>query len=451
MASKKHQTASDSSLTTIMQVTRRTAVLGLLAGVIAAMYALTLDNQYDAESGLLLAPLPLGQAVWNRDQQTVEDNPATQIGFLMGRPLSVRGYEILLRNDEIVKQLRDKLVAISKERGEDTAISLEDVRSAMTLRTEILKQTAYDVEYVPLLTLSYRASDPEFAAALANEWARLAIELSGDVSAKGKSGSAEFLQGRLEQVNEQLETVEASIQEHETQWDIEAMTLRAQEMQKVITEYELDQVRLNTDIESARAELEAVAKDLESTSEKTTLRKAPSDEAYWLMEATGKGNPDSKDVLESEVVSEVFVFLREHKTTLDSKIAGLASRQEAGAAALQQLQEELGTLQRDLAEQKRERAKLERRKDVSEQQFARIAENLEAARVAEAETEPDLKVVFNAVPPETKIGPHRSVMVLTAMFLGALVAPIHFFVLLSLRRFAAFLDSSAPETTGTPE
>src|SRR5690606_32653319 len=157
---------------------------------------------------------------------------------------------------------------------------------------------------------------PEFAAALANEWARLALELSGAVSAKGKSGSAEFLQGRLEQVNEQLETVEASIQEHETQWDMEAMTLRGQEMQKAITEYELDQVRLNTEIESARAELEAVAKDLESTSEKTTLRKAPSDEAYWLMEATGKGNPDSKDVLESEVVSEVFVILREHKTTL---------------------------------------------------------------------------------------------------------------------------------------
>lgn len=447
MASKKDNTETDPGLATIMRVVRRTVLFGLFAGAITAMYSLTLDNEYAADSGLLVAPLPLGQAFWDRER-TVEDSPAARIGYLMGRPLSVRGYEILLRNNEMVKQLRDRLTTLNAERDEDTEVPLEDVRSSMTLRTEILKQTAYDVEYVPLITLSYRASDPDIAAAMANEWATLAIALSQEVGTKGKAGSLEFLQGRFEQVNEQLELVEALIEEHEALWDIESMTLRLQEVQKVITEYELDQVRLNTDIESHQAELAALETDLQSTSEKTTLRKAPSDEAYWLMEATGKGNPDSSDVLESEVINQVFVTLRKKKSALQSMVSGLIKKQEAGAVALERLRTEATQLQQDLAEQKRVRAELMRRRTVSEQQYQRIAENLEAARVAEAETESDLKVAFNAVPPETKVGPHRSVMVLTAAFLGALVAPIHFFALLSIRRFAAFLDSSVPEATG---
>jgi uncharacterized protein involved in exopolysaccharide biosynthesis len=449
MALQKDQAVPKSGLFTITNLVWRTIVLGLLAGVVAALYTLTLDNEYAAESGLLLAPLPFGQAVWSGDKQA-ENNPAAQIGYLMGRPLNVRGYELLLRNDEMVKQLRDTLTTLYAERGEDEELPLEDVRKAMTLRTQIFKQTAYDVEYVPLIVLAYRATDPEIAAAMANEWSELAIALSKELSAKGTTGSLEFLQGRFEGVNQQLEEIEQAIQEHETLWDLDSLTLRLQDTQKLITEYELDQIRLSTDIESYQAELAEIEKDLQTTGEKTTLRKAPSDEAYWLMEATGQGNPDSSDVLESEVVNEVFVIMREKGSDLQSKVAGLIKKRDAGAAALENLRTEVTALQQNLAEQKRVRTELERRAEVSKLQYQRIAENLEAARVAEAETEPDLKIAYDAVPPETKIGPHRSVMVLTAAFLGALVVPIHFFVLLSIRRFAVFLDATAAGTSGKP-
>jgi len=419
-------------------------MVGALAGAIAALYTLTLDNEYSAESGLLLAPTPLTEAV-RRPQQGPADNPATQIGYLMGRPLSVPGYEVLLRNSETVYQLRDKLETLYVERGKKTNARLEDVREAMTLRTTIMKQTAYDVEYLPLMTLAYRANDPEIAAAMANEWSNLAVALSKEVSAKGKTGSVEFLQGRFAELNAELQDVEQAIQEHETQWDIESLMLRLQAKQQLVTEYELDQVRLDTEIESQQAELAEVEKDLESTGEKTTLRKAPSDEAYWLMEAAGKRNPDSSDVLESEVINELYVTLREKRSTLHSVVSGLIKKREVMAAALDGLRTEVEELQRNLAEQKRVRAELERRAEVFKEQYTRIAENLEAARVAEAEMESDLKIAFQAVPPETKVGPHRSVTVLVAAFLGALVVPVHFFTMNSLRRFAKYLDAGLAE------
>jgi uncharacterized protein involved in exopolysaccharide biosynthesis len=211
--------------------------------------------------------------------------------------------------------------------------------------------------------------------------------------------------------------------------------------QELVTEYELDQIQLNTEIESQQAELAAVEKDLESTSEKITLRKAPSDEAYWLLDAAGKAKPDSSDVLESEVVNDVYVALREKKSSLQSAVSGLIKKREVTAAALQELRTEVEELQRNLAEQKRVRAGLERRAEILQGQYTRIAENLEAARIASADMEPDLKIAFQAVPPETKVGPHRSLTILVAAILGALVVPIHFFSLDSLRRFAKYLDT----------
>ena len=440
MPARENDRSPKDGRATIVALARRTILFGVLAGALAALYTLTLDNEYSAESGLLLAPPPLSEAV-RRTQQGAADNPAAQLGFLMGRSLSVPGYEILLRNGETVQRLRDKLDALYAERGDNTEARLEDVRESMAMRTTILKQTANDVEYLPLMTLAYRANDPEIAAAMANEWSTLAVALSKEVGTKGKTGSLEFLQARFEDVNAELQENEQAIQEHETKWDIESLLLRLQMKQKLVTEYELDQVRLNTDIESRQAELTEVEKDLESTSEKTTLRKAPSDEAYWLMEAARKGSPDSSDVLETEVVNDLYVTLRETKSTLQSAVSGLIKKREAAAGALAELKPEVDELQRDLAEQKRVRTQLTRRAEILQAQYTRIAENLEAARVAEAEMEPDLKIAFQAVPPETKVGPHRSVTVLVAAFLGALVVPVHFFVIRSLRRFAKHLDT----------
>ncbi len=422
MASENESDAPMTGVSTVAKLMRRTVFLGLLAGAIAAVYTLTLKNEYAAESGLLLAPLPLNQAVQG-NKQNPEQSPATQIGFLMGRPLSVPGYDVLLRNAEIVKQLRDKLTSLYAERGKEVDVPLEVVRESMGLRTTILKQTAYEVEYLPLITLSYKAADPTIAADMANEWSKLAIALSKDISAKGKTGSVEFLNGRFEQVNNELEETEKEIQEHETKWDIDDMVLRLQAMQELVTQYELDRVRLTTDIEDQQAQLQELDAALADTSEKTTLRKAPSDEAYWLMKATGKGNPDSSDVLESEVVNDLYLKLKEKADTLKSTVSGLIKKREVTIAALEDLHADVATLQQNLAEQTRVQTELKRRAEVSQDQYKRVAENLEAARIAEAETEPDLKIAYAAVPPERKVGPHRSVTVLDRHDFGRVDRP----------------------------
>ena len=421
------------------KVARRTLFFGVAAGLLAALYTLTLDNEYQSQAGILLAPLPMSEAL-SAKGTSLGDNPAAQIGFLMSRPLTVPGYEILLRNDSIVQALRTKLQELLTKEGQEEEVGLESVRKSMSVQTRILKQTSSDVEYAPLITLAFNSSSPTLAADMANEWARLAVEASMEVSAKGRGESLEFLSGRFEVIVEDLLRTETSIQEHEAAWDLDNMTARLADLQTQATQFNKDLLTLTTDIEGTKAELSSVEGELAGTGETVTLRKAVPDEAYWLM--PDKARTDPSHVLETEEVNAIFVTLKDQKHFLQGKLAGSIERKNATASALDQLNVQIAELQKNLAEQKRVHAELTRQAEVYTEQYTRIAENLEAARIADARTEADLKVVYSAVPPEQKVGPHRSLTVLMAAILGALVVPLHFFARFSLRRFAALLDAT---------
>ncbi|MCC6490385.1 MAG: hypothetical protein IT364_23070 [Candidatus Hydrogenedentes bacterium] len=419
---------------------RRTLFFGAAAGLFAAVYTLTLDNVYQAQAGLLLAPPPVSEAL-RTGESVLQENPAAQIGFLMSRPLSVPGYDLLLRNDSIVQALRAKLQELLAKEGGEEDVPLESVRESMSVQTRVMKQTANDIEYAPLMTLVYTAASPALAAEMANEWARLAVETSKEISAKGRAGSQSFLNARFEVVVEELRKTETGIQEHESAWDLENMPIRLAELQAQATNFETEMLTLVPEIERAKAELSSVETELAGMSETVTLRKAVPDDAYWLMADKERSSEDS--VLETEEVSALFVTLRTQQSNLQSELAGMIERKDAIAAALEQLKAQNAQLLKDLAEQKRVRAELTRQADVYKTQYMRLAENLEAARFADARTEADLKIAYAAVPPEHKVGPHRSLTVLTAAILGALVVPLHFLARLSLRRLAAHLDSAA--------
>ncbi|MCC6696961.1 MAG: hypothetical protein IT365_15135 [Candidatus Hydrogenedentes bacterium] len=418
---------------------RRTLFFGAAVGVFTALYTLTLDNVYQAQAGLLLAPPPVSEAL-SAKGAVLPENPAAQIGFLMSRPLSVPGYDLLLRNDSIVQALRAKLQELLAKEGGGDDVPLESVRKSMSVQTRVLKQTSSDIEYAPLISLVYTAPSPALAAEMANEWARLSVETSKEISAKGRAGSQAFLSARFDAVVEELRQTETSIQEHEAAWDLENMGKRLAELQTHATSFETELLTLATDIEGTRAELSSVETELTGVGETVTLRKAIPDEAYWLLPDKERSGADR--VLETEEINALFVRLQTQKNELQSKLAGMIERKNAIAATLEQLNAQNAQLQEDLAEQKRVRAELTRQANVYTEQYVRLAENLEAARLADARTEADLKIAYAAIPPEHKVGPHRSLTVLTAAILGALVVPLHFLSRLSLRRLAAHLDST---------
>ena len=152
----------------LARIFMRAVLLALAAGVLVAAYTLTLDNEYRATATLLLAPSPINRPEPGRSTEA-EKTPATDVSFLMVKPLSVLDYKQLLVNDEIVNQLKEELIRLRREAGKkEKRIRLEDVQKAMRVETRILKQTVYDVVYQPVIELQFTADDPRIAAALAN-------------------------------------------------------------------------------------------------------------------------------------------------------------------------------------------------------------------------------------------------------------------------------------------
>ncbi len=47
--------------------------------------------------------------------------------------------------------------------------------------------------------------------------------------------------------------------------------------------------------------------------------------------------------------------------------------------------------------------------------------------------------------PEEKSGPHRSLMIIAALFAAAVAVPVHFFGMLALRKYALALEKEAAD------
>jgi len=108
---------------------------------------------------------------------------------------------------------------------------------------------------------------------------------------------------------------------------------------------------------------------------------------------------------------------------------------------------ELGnqTLRTDLARVTRERDTLELKSETFEKTIREVGTSLQATKLAASDTLPEFKIAAQAVPPEEKVAPHRSLIVLVTVFLAAVAAPVHLFGMVALRRYAAQLDEEAAE------
>ncbi|HEO71955.1 MAG TPA: hypothetical protein ENN80_11885, partial [Candidatus Hydrogenedentes bacterium] len=248
----------------LARLSMRTAILTFVAGVVAAGYSLTLENEYRANAGLALQPTPLNQPELRGLNINPDVVPVPGISFLMVKPLSVPVYESLLMNGEIVATLCEKLESLSRTSDDEAPTVLrEDVRRAMDVKTRVLSRTAREVEYDPIIQLLFTHTDPTIAAEMVNEWAQLAIEMGAKVSRQSKEGSLQFLEQQFLETTEELEDKERELEALRSEWDTRGLEQRLGEMQLKITQYELDEVQLENDIARTQGELAEIETDLE--------------------------------------------------------------------------------------------------------------------------------------------------------------------------------------------
>jgi len=87
-----------------------------------------------------------------------------------------------------------------------------------------------------------------------------------------------------------------------------------------------------------------------------------------------------------------------------------------------------------------EKRRLQAQVDALERLVKETEVTLYATKMAAAEMAPNFKIAARAVPPEEKSAPRRTLIVLVAVFLAALAAPVHFFGMHALRRYASTLE-----------
>ncbi|MCP4642472.1 MAG: hypothetical protein GY851_18650 [bacterium] len=414
---------------TLVRLIARSMVLGFVAAVAAAAFSwFGLENEYRATAMLLVAPTPL-------TQESVK-SPASNVSYLMVKPLSVKDYSQLLMNGEIVSKLRDCVRAELEKTGRTgDEILLEDVRNAMGVRTQILKQTMSDVVYQPVIELSFTSVSPAVASAAVNEWARLGVACAEELASKGKEGLFEFLGKQRTEMATGLGEAERTLELLRSEMDIPVWTKRLQAVNDQYVMFQMELATANADIANASGRLAELGEQLTGIKETITLRKAPPDEAYWVM-AEGGEKPDASDVLVSEEVNEIHRQLRADQVVTGAELKGLEQRKTAIEQELALLEPQVADLQRKIASQERLQNEASREVDALTQQYLQLSQNFMAAQVGEAQDVPDLKIAAEAVPPERKVGPFRSVIVLAAALLGFMIAPAHFFGLRAMRLFA---------------
>ena len=137
--------------------------------------------------------------------------------------------------------------------------------------------------------------------------------------------------------------------------------------------------------------------------------------------------------------------IEEELDALYAARAGLRARaatDEEAAAQRAALDAPIQALQATLAEQTQRLDALELRREAQ----ARHVQNLElshaAARLAAANTAPDLKLAMRAVPPQQGLAYDRMLLVLAVMLVAAAAVPVHFFGMVALRRYAAQIEAA---------
>ncbi len=410
----------------LVRLAWRMAAFGVLAGIVAGGLSLTMADRYRATAVLLLAPPPITPSD-TPGRAFAPSSAAAQVGQLLVRPLSVPDYKLLLTSDGVLRGLREKMVALTKDPERKKAVSIDAIRAAMEVTTRILKQSSVEVEYQPVIDLIYVSSSRELAATMANEWARLAIEMAGSLASKGREGMIDFLRSSLDAKMAELESVDKEIEGLDSEMPIDIWTTRMQDLSGQISKSQIELARLNADIADAQGQFEKLSKQRESTPPVNALRKAPPDTAYWLVENREK--LDSSKILTTEETNPVYTQVATSEALVQSELQGMLERKTAIEQQLALLEPQLAALQKKLANTVRLHTEAQRKADTLTQQQQQLSLSVGAATISGAQKTPDLKMMSEANVPDHRSGPQRSLSVVAAALLAMAAVAGHFFVL----------------------
>lgn len=405
------------------------------AAIASAIAAFLMPVTFESEIGLLLMPPPFKDG---KDEMTQ----------LMPKVLGVPDYEILLHSDGVlmqaVKKVQDEAKTTKKEiwPDQDDLDNLNEVSSMRTrlfVTTDISEKNVTNMKYSPVIRLTARAKTAEQAQHLAQAWGEVSQDLAKSIYTKGKVGIQEFMRSEFEDSREKLTDVNRQIRDVEIDYNDEAERTRLTKKQERLLTYEEKLTDNAIKLATLEKELAELQTSFEAQPKMLKLWKSPPMDSVFLGEQLEKkslgkapqpGDAAKQYGFEEEVLNPVYTALETQVIGKKSEIASLSEFRHQMQAALDELNSDLQDLRREVAVRSYERKMLDIQMAPAKSAYEAFSVKLQQAKVAESEQAnlADIKIIAEAVAPDKKSWPPRTLIVIAGVLL-AIIMSVAFIVL----------------------
>lgn len=389
-------------------------VLSAVAAAGAAWwYTKGLPDQFRARALIVLAPMPINEPTQERSRTqvelfTTEETPAPRfLRMDYFKSLPMPDYKLILTSEEMARRVRDHMRELYAARGMDGAgLTISGVQGAMDVQVKIYQQTYDEVQYQQVVELLLNGREPEIVADAVNFWADESVVYANEMRFAGR-------QGLLELFDKQV---------------AETQTLLDQEVQAAA---EIVKQGDPAEIQGRITAAEHQLKKLGGAVTHVTEAIAGAEGRIGFFESE-----QARAASDSESSADLAEALRDAR----AEKVSYQAQQELLSKEIPEREAALAALHAQMAEQKRLCDAHTSKIAVYRQQLEELEMGRYAARFAAAEATPEFKIVSRAPTPEGPTGPHRSLMVLVAIVLACGAAPVCYFGLYALRKYAAAIE-----------
>lgn len=380
---------------------------------IAAAISWSQPKQYRVDIGLLILP-PLAKEVG---------------GQVTGTVFSPTTYKALALANDLLQEVIDAVH--SEKEGVTRRLTVADLKDQMKVEVEQLSaQVQWPGQFPLRLQVSFTGTDPVLLKQLAEVWAQRFTARNTELFTTRAAQSYDYIKENFEQVNQELLAKEEERTRFLWENPIEILQAEVAVLQNNYQTY-LDQLQeKQKELSHKEAVLAALQEAIVNEPEYFVLERSVSNEALWNFLAQGASPKELAALpsltLQDQQLNSVYVQLRAQLAsaqvdvkTLREEIAYLESALAETEAALREKQARLVLVQTKLAQLDREIA-------VLRNAYTSLAQALQEARLAKAETGEPIRIVEAPVVPTKPIGPQKTMNLAVAgvlgLFLGVLLA-----------------------------
>lgn len=181
-------------------------IIGLvvIASLIAGVHGLMQPHEYEVSSSFTVS---------NREFEAtgVDESPQMEISVLMN----------LLRSNSLAEDVVDDLDLTEEWEAENKAAAARKLKEAINISTN---------EEQTVITISYRSTDPELTEELVSSYIDNFTEMYQEVNMTETSQALEFVEERIAEVEENLETAESELQELQEEYGIYAFSTQSERL-----------------------------------------------------------------------------------------------------------------------------------------------------------------------------------------------------------------------------